>query len=133
MSFDHPIADSIWSLVLLVGLVTTGVYWWLNRSGNHWAYTSLSVALVGAFPAAAHVTLPASWLGASPLMSTVGAGAGTLSMLIGALAWGLSAVAWLTRMNWKPVRDIGGIVPTYLGGFLGFSTAALALLRLLME
>ena len=133
MSFDHPIADFIWSLVLLIGLATTGVYWWRNRTGNHWAYTSLSVALIGAFPAAAHVTLPAHWLGASPLMNTIGPGAGTLSMLIGALAWGLSMVASLTQANWKPVRDIGGTVPTYLGGFLGFSTTAVALLRLLMQ
>jgi hypothetical protein len=79
------------------------------------------------------VALSANGMGASPLMNTIGARAGTLSMLIGALAWGLSTVAWISRANWRPVRDIGGTVPTYLGGFIGFSTVALALLRLLME
>lgn len=133
MSFDHPMLDAIWSVVLLIGLAVTGFYWWRNRTGNHWAYLSLSVALAGAFPAAAHVVLSANWVGASPLMNTIGGKAGTLSMVIGALAWGLSAVAWVARSNWQPVRDIGGQVPTYLGGFIGFSTASLALLRLLME
>lgn len=133
MSFDHPILDAVWSVLLLIGLAATGVYWWRNRAGNHWAYLSLSVALVGAFPAASHVMVSASWVGASPLISTIGDRAGTLSMLIGALAWGLSAVAAVTRANWQPVRDIGGKVPTYLGGFIGFSTVAVALLRLLVE
>jgi len=133
MSFEHPLLDAIWSVVLLIGLAVTAFYWWRNRTGNHWAYLSLSVALVGAFPAAAHVVLPAHWVGASPLMNTMGGKAGTLSMMIGALAWGLSAVGWVARTNWQPVRDIGGEMPMYLGGFIGFSTAALALLHLLLE
>lgn len=131
MSFGVPLWDTIWSLALLVGLVTTVVFWRLKRAGNPWAYLSLCLALMGAFPAAAELSLPASWAGASPLMNSIGPQAGALSMLTGAVAWGASVVALMVRYNWRPARDVGGVAPAYLGGLLGFCTAALNLWRLL--
>ena len=131
MSFHDPWLDGVWSLVLLVCLLVTAILWLTRRVLNHWAFASLSLALLAAFPAATKVSLPPSWADISPLMATIGAAAGSLSMILGATAWGLSVVALLVRYNWRPTRELRGVVPAYLGGFLGFCITSYGLWQLL--
>jgi hypothetical protein len=131
MSFEHPILDLLWSVVLLAAEVVTLAHWWRSRAQNPWAYASLVVGLVSAFPAAAQLHLPARWVASSPLISTIGPQAGIAAMLLSALAWGLSIVALLVHYNWRPARDVGGIVPAYLGGAIGVLTLVLGVWKLL--
>lgn len=131
MSFGHPTWDLCWSLAVLVAEVIVLAQWWRNRTRNPWAYASLLVGLVSAFPLAAQTRLPASWASLSPLVGTIGPRVGSVAMLLGALAWGLSIVALLVHYNWRPARDVGGIVPAYLGGAVGVGMLVLGLWRLL--
>ncbi|MBM3889503.1 MAG: hypothetical protein FJ388_10290 [Verrucomicrobia bacterium] len=131
MSFEHPILDLLWSVVLLAAEVATLVHWWRSRAQNPWAYASLVVGLVSAFPAAARLRLPESWVASSPLMGTIGPQAGTVAMLLGALAWGLSIIALLVHYNWRPAREVGGTMAAYMGGAIGVLTLVLGVGRLI--